>query len=350
VHHQNLHLRTRNFLLAAAALLVATAGFYWHLNGPAPEPTVSASRSVGVAPPPVPANAQQTATDPVVPISAPNTGQPNASQELLQRFNRSQSYRAFVYEAIKHPEWGGLQWAQTVLTQCRRYPLGTVAPATLSAEGAAAMSALVTRCDMSKEENSELSMRLFRNAAERIVNTTRALAFSHPKGDIDPQTLEVHLKGLDPYQNLLSAMMKPGNTADEKAAAITQVLHTGSPSLILHAIQSESSQSAGVNSHKAYFDGTWYTSQANINTLYLAYDLATCELGLDCSANSYRVLSLCASRGFCGDSVASAIRNGVAQREGFRWETIDGLARNLTAAIQQGNALAFIPPQPINKP
>ena len=212
------------------------------------------------------------------------------------------------------------------------------------------MSALVTRCDMSKEENSELSNRLFVNAVERFVNTTRALAFSHPEGDIDPQTLEAHLKGPDPYENLLSAVMKPDNTADEKAAAVAQVLHTGSPLLILHAIQSESSQSAGVNTYKTYFDGTWYTSQGNTNTLYLAYDLATCNLGLDCSANSYKALSLCASRGFCGDSVASAIRNGVAQREGFRWETIDGLARILTAAIQQGNAQAFVPPQPTSKP
>ena len=48
--------------------------------------------------------------------------------------------------------WGGLQIAQTVLNYCRRYPLGTAAPATMSTERAAAMSALVTRCDMSKEE------------------------------------------------------------------------------------------------------------------------------------------------------------------------------------------------------
>ena len=60
------------------------------------------------------------------------------------------------------------------------------------------------------------------------------------------------------------------------------------------------------------------------------------NLGMDCSASSYKALSLCATRGFCGDNVAGAIRNGVAQREGLRWEQIEGLASSLTTAIQTG--------------
>lgn len=356
---RNLHLRTRTRLLAYAAILFTGAGLFWLFDSPAPEPGSVADRSEATpaVPTPLPSAASAPSALPVAAATTGPTGAPTAaSQELLLRFNRSQSYRAFIHDALKHPEWGGTQWALTVLTICLRYPLdrantAPAGPSTPSNEAqTAAKVALTTRCDLRKDENSELSSRWSKTLFDPIFDKIKALAFSHPKGDVSAQDVETSFKGADPHQNLLFAMMQPGLSNEAKATAIAQVLRTGDPFLVMHAIPSESSQLAGVNTYKTYFDGTWYTSEGNSNMLLLASDLATCNLGLDCSASSYKALSLCASRGFCGDSVADAIRNGVAQREGLQWPVIEALARKLTVAVQQGNAHAFIPSQQPSKP
>lgn len=332
---------SRNLSLSFLALLVAVALAYWLLAAP-PEgftPPAVGGASLSAPLPKLPNSVSVNVVASQSPISS--TEQLDNSKELLLRFNHSQSYRAFIFDAIRHPEWGGLQFAQTVLTHCKRYPLGSVPPDTLPAEQASATSTLVARCDLSREENKQLSDMLVGQEFDEIVGKTRSLALTRPLQSIDAHEFEELLKSDDPNRNLLVALHKSDVDRDAKAAAITSILRTENPFMILHTLPLESNSITG--GYKVYFDGKWYPSEGNTNALFLAYDLASCNLGLDCGASSFKALSLCSSRGICGDSVASSLRNWSVAREGPRNTEIERLASALTAAIRQGNAKPFMP-------
>ncbi|MFZ6653824.1 hypothetical protein [Undibacterium sp. TJN19] len=246
-------------------------------------------------------------------------------QEMLNLLNRSQSLRAFVYEAQKHPELGGYLYAGYVLEICRNFPYPPD-PVQVKADVKSAIaaqiqaqSALAARCDMSVQE--------LKTAQEQMP------AFDSRKPyDADPQVALHH--------NLLVA-----ETPDAKLAAINAILVNGDAlelNLLSPFVMIKDKQGADQTAH--YFDGQWYVSQGDKNKLYLAQDLAMCNLGLDCGTNSTRGLVLCANRGYCGDTAIDAIRNGLATQSANSFDDVMTLANRLSAAFSKKNAHAFMIP------
>jgi hypothetical protein len=266
-----------------------------------------------------------TMTQPQVPSTASAAAANVMHQEMLNLLNRSQSLRAFVYEAQKHPELGGYLYAGYVLEICRKFPYPPASGQNKESSEPAqtaqaqAQSALVARCDMSAQE--------LKNTRDQM-----PLFDSRKPYDADPLG-NLHL-------NLLVA-----ETADAKLAAIRAILANGEPFELNHLVSFvmiKDKQGEDQTAH--YFDGQWYVSQEDKTKLYLAQDLAMCNLGLDCGHNSTRSLVLCANRGYCGDTAIEAIRNGLATPSANSFDEVVALANRLSEAFRKKNGYAFLIP------
>jgi hypothetical protein len=155
-----------------------------------------------------------------------------ARHEMLERFNRSQSYRAFIYEALKHPELGGHEYAQQALIRCRKFPLPSPAPLNSDTLKTKAIAALTMRCDMTKEEKKELSDHLFSGRIDAMIGKMKDYELAHPGTSYTTQKQEDFLRTEDPLNNLLQALQKPDATRGEKSAAIRNILASEEPFLL----------------------------------------------------------------------------------------------------------------------
>ena len=269
------------------------------------------------------------------------------SHRMLDEFNRAPNYRAFIYNAKKDPSQGGLFYVSNILIKCQffasPYVRGQDSP-----EKEAARERLTKRCDMTKEEMSKESADEFNSAGSLMINRLRAMAAKNPslkEADIDQRAL---IDQGDPLQTISQRLTHPNATREEKAAAMIDAMKSNEPFLFLGLLQNESVNDASGNSVFAvYFNDVWYQTQAQSTMFLLAHNLSLCEFGLDCGANSTSTLSLCANRGFCGDSVANAKKNGLASQNQnqtqIRFEDVQQLAASIRTEINRRNADAFLP-------
>lgn len=267
------------------------------------------------------------------------------SHRLLEEFNRAPNYRAFIYNAKRNPSQGGLFYASNIVSRCRRfaspYVRGQGSP-----EKEAARERLTQRCDMTKEEMSKESDDEFNSTFSLIFNGLKSMAAKNPllkEADIDQWAL---IDQGDPLQTISRRLTHPNATREERAAAMIDAMKSNEPFLFLGLLQNESVNDASGNSVFAvYFNDVWYQTQAQSTMFLLAHNLSLCEFGLDCGPNSTSTLSLCANRGFCGDSVANAIKNGLASQNQtqIRFEDVQQLATSIRTEINRRNADAFLP-------
>jgi len=302
--------KSTKYTFAALALFAALV--VWTLRTPVrPTTASSASGQAQLAAPQVNAPAPAAATQAAAKKSAPPV-----QREMLEKYNRSQSYRAFLYEALKHPEAGGYHYSIGVLERCRKFTLPFV-PNGGNPGQQAAQSQLASRCDMSVQERA--------SAQDQLTA-------------VDQRSTLLN----DPLMRLGFEFMT-AQSADARSAAIAAILASGDPDLLLTLLHSQvipgSAAGDGI-----YFGGHWYPDGADATALYLAYDLAMCELGADCGPASISTLLLCANRGFCGDSTAAAIQNGVAANGATQYASIVTLANLLAAAFRNQDVNAFLAP------
>lgn len=265
------------------------------------------------------------------------------SHRLLEEFNRAPNYRAFIYNAKKDPSGGGLFYIENILLKCQRFPSPYVRGQG-SPEKEAARERLTQRCDMTREEMSKESTDQLGSSFSLIVNGLKAVAAKNPslkEGDIDEATL---LDQGDPLQTISRRLTNPNATREQEAGAMIDAMKSNEPFLFLGLLQHETRNDvSGQPVYAIYFDDVWYQTSEQTRLFYLAHDLALCEFGLDCGANSTSALSLCANWGFCGDSVANAIKNGLASQTQIRFEDVQQLASSIRAEINRRNADAFFP-------
>jgi hypothetical protein len=264
---------------------------------------------------------------------------------LLEEFNRAPNYRAFIYNAKRNPSEGGLFYASNIVSRCRRFASPYVRGQG-STEKEAARERLTQRCDMTKEEMSKESDDEFNSAGSLMINRLRAMAAKNPslkEADIDQAAL---FDQGDPLQTISRRLNNSYATREEKAASMIDAMKSNEPFLFLGLLQHETRNDvSGESVYAFFFKDVWYQTSEQTRLFYLAHDLALCEFGLDCGPNSMSTLSLCAGRGFCGDSVANAIKNGLASQNQsqIRFEDVQQLATSIRTEINRRNADAFLP-------
>lgn len=179
-----------------------------------------------------------------------------------------------------------------------------------------------------------------------MINRLRAMFAKNPslkEGDIDQAAL---LDQGDPLQTISRRLTHPYATREERAVAMIDAMKSNEPFLFLGLLQNETRNDvSGQPVYASYFNDVWYQTSEQARLLYLAHDFVLCEFGLDCGPNSMSTLALCAVRGFCGDSVANAIKNGLANQNQtqIRFEDVQQLAASIRTEISRRNADAFLP-------
>lgn len=232
--------------------------------------------------------------------------------ELRQRFASTQSYRAMYYEAIKRPKDGGLMYAFAALNACKKQNTNAADIASNSVRLQAA-TYLNSRCDFSESEMQD---------ARRELAAIREFEFGH-----------------DPLLKLTFGLIKP-TSSEAYENTVRAILETGDPLAIYSLISPK--LGANDNGESIYFAGHDYTGKDAIATVEYAYDLTRCKLGLDCGPTSTRVLQLCAERGWCGDSLSSALQLGLSNNSAITFSTVQQLSANMLTEITRKNAAAFI--------
>ena len=301
----------------AAALFIA---FEW-LGGdagmsapPAAPPPATAARDGALA---VPAPAPQSRASAVAdPGPAPAAGEAKAlpsSAELARKFNSAVSLRAFVYDALKKPEEGGYQYAFAALELCKFDGTTLRLPVTATAQQKDAYEALSRRCDMSAAD---------REAARAQIAADRSASYNR-----------------DPYLALAFDRIAAIN-APAMHSVVAAILGSGDPLALQYLATEVSYMQDGVPMMGVYFGGRHYPYSGMFEHAIM---LAVCSLGIDCGPSSSILLMMCVHKGWCGDSMQGAIRNGLGAQQAAQAAQIEALAARLVVEIRRKNVGAFVP-------
>lgn len=270
----------------AALALIAVLALRWMT--PQPDDVPATAPAMARAMPAVSPSPRHAPVATGSPPPLPASPVPGNWRQMRARFEHATSLRAFFYEAMKNPRDGGYFFAQQVLGLCRiEPPVDTLS----SARRDDAAVRLRARCDMSDQEQEDMLRQM--------------LAMRESERD-DPL--------YHTYLDFLSAYGRDG-----KVEAMRGVIDSGDPALI------------GLLSF-------WGLQGKGPDDGYAGRLLVACGLGSDCGANSTTLLSLCAQRGWCGDTVGDALRDGF----GADYARIDTLARQALDNIRKGNVAGLV--------
>ncbi len=247
------------------------------------------------------------------PAAAPQATLP--TRDMLAKFNRSQSYRAFIYEVGGHPAMGGSEYIGRALAYCKTPVLAKPRADMPDARRAAAYDALAARCDMTNEERDHAF--------------GCRLVFSN---------ISKYREG-DALMDLVLKMHEAPERATVRAL-LQQMIATRDPAILTTVLMANRLLPGEASAHDGeYFAGKWYDGAEAVK-LYQAQSLAECELGLDCGAQSTGTLTLCASRGWCADKRAEALRIGL----GKNFDEVAKLGHAIVVAVLATDVDAFLAP------
>jgi hypothetical protein len=297
------------------SVLGISVGFFLWLNSDQPDPTqipakVSRADFKSVDTPPAQAKVnaivQVKHADPSLRISA----------QMLAEFNSAQSYRAFIYSAIKHPEHGGYAYALHVLTECGRVEQWEN-ETRLSISRRRALNVLHSRCDMTAAEREDFLREI---NADKQLNAER-----------------------DPIFQTMGNLFPSSKNQSERDMLSRQLLEWADP-LSLGIVQSREQYTDrnGELRERAFLNGRWY-EEPEIQKMSLAWQLANCELGQACGADATETLKICINRGWCASSVQEAVMQGYP--DPIEQQKIEVMKRQIINAIQKRDLRAFISPQ-----
>jgi len=238
------------------------------------------------------------------------------SAEMLAAFNSAQSYRAFIYSAIKHPEQGGYAYALHVLTECGRVEQWEN-EMKLSALQHHALDVLRSRCNMTAAEREDFLREI---NADKQMNAER-----------------------DPLLQTMGNRLPGASDQAERARLSQQLLEWADP-LSVGVVQSREQYTDrnGETRERVFLNGQWYEEPA-MEQMNLGWQLANCALGQACGADATSTLELCITRGWCASSVQEAILQGSS--DPVEQKKVEEIKTQIVNAIQTQNLRAFISPK-----
>jgi len=290
-------MQIRSAALGAAVLMALTLGaMRW--MAPAPGDNGQPGMPAVPAQPAAAPIMQASPAAPLAPVAAAaQSKQPQGAnwRAMREKFAHATSLRAFYFDALRNPQDGGFYYAMNVIGVCGelKQPDGPV-----PARRQQALDALRARCDFSQQELDD---------AFQQFGAMRNLALTD-----------------DPLLRDMFAKTKADNAAAE-SRIIREALDHGNPEVIASMAAPAVKVRLG---------------QATIpDADELALLLLSCRLGADCGPDSAVMLKLCVQRGWCGDSIDAALRDGLGadylRLDRASNEVIDDLRkRNLGALLK----------------
>jgi hypothetical protein len=238
------------------------------------------------------------------------------SHEILDKFNKARNYRAYINDILMDPSKGGLGYAAYALFKCKQASDLSKKTDSLSAMQVTAAATLVARCDLSDSDQEDLRNRW---VYERNVNI-----------------------GNDPDLKLTIALAN-AQTGTDKSAAIAAIMHSGDPSIMPGILSPQALPGAQDGAQRGiFFQNQWYEGDQGISMINSAMDLAMCQLGTDCGADSTHALVACIEKGWCGNSVADGARQQLNSESPDKFDQVSALAAQIIQQINAGNASAFV--------
>ncbi len=303
-------------MVTLAVLLIA----YWAGSDRTSDPRHDAV-TMATASSSMPTRPQSSETMPSLPDqSAPigsklavNARQPsNAS--IASRFNNATSYRAFLADALAHPEDGGLTYTMFVLQECKRFnaraPLG---PESSQAQQNA-VALMTTRCDLTRED---------------ILQAMNAALHSNGVA-----------VGSDPA---LSAVLSRGAGEEGKARFAGDLIASRDPVRLAQLLTLNAQPTSDGSDPPLYFDGVTWSTPGERQLIQDAFLIAQCSFGMACDSQSHFALTLCAERGWCGDSVKEEVVMGHASSGSQENAAqLSALADKLVLAIRGNDVERFV--------
>ncbi len=260
----------------------------------------------------------QSEPEPEPPASAPLAQQRPDAPALLVKFNRSASYRSLFDDVIDRPQQGGYLLASAILGVCKKFTVPLEPIQTTNPAQANARAQMAARCAMTEQNYADASAQW---AYERKFHARR-----------------------DPLLSLAYDLWE-AHSEPARAAAIGAILESGNPFGIEMLLRDDDLDGGAVKfGARLFFAGHWYEGEDAIGRLRDAMALAHCDLGLECGAHASATLKLCAERGWCGDSVADALRRGLDAKGGAHFHPLAKLAGELAKEIRNKNVSAFLAP------
>ncbi|QDQ27788.1 hypothetical protein FNU76_16335 [Chitinimonas arctica] len=228
-----------------------------------------------------------------------------------------QSFRAFFFDAIKHPEQGGYAYGFAALEQLdhclRAIKPAPGPPPLLDAEQQAAKSTLMVRCDLSEDE-----LNAARGQLAHDIDFTR-----------------------DPLLTLVERSLRATGPA-AKSAIAHETLALADPA-ILRSLQASNMEFPAPNAQgpRYYLAGRWYEGKESALDMEQAWALANCELGMDCGPDTTATLVQCVQHGWCADNLQDAVRIGLGAD---RYDRVSMLRQQIISAVKRRDAAVFSPP------
>lgn len=248
--------------------------------------------------------------------AAGNSPTPETRQKLetlLRQFNASRSTRQFIATALKDARHGGVIYAMAATTACDtfRSSRDSARPPAQSSQAQQSAALLEARCDITGEEV------------------------------VQQLSTAMETKAVDLASDPLFAMLVPGpsgKSRDESLRRAQVLLASGDPIAMEGLVHLDFRDPLG---ETPYFDGRHYRSSADRDLMDDAWLLVECGLGVSCDADATQTLLLCATRDWCGSSVAEAM--DIGRGPDGTLAQVQALAHSLLSAIRVRRAAAFVP-------
>lgn len=259
-----------------------------------------------------------------VPPAATTAITSSLGRKLLEVTN----VRAYVLDALKHPEKGGAFYAILALKQCKPLELYRMS-------GESAIQRIV------ETESTISSERL----AAITAPTTLCREFS--LGEVDAlkeQAEELGLSGADPMLKLVMSQRDTVPT-DERNAALETIAKSrnmalasevGAPFLMLRNASTPAEGSIFLTTR---FDGQTY-GRYDAALLQVAAELATCVEGEYCKVDEFR-LSHCWLTGVCIADREQFMRSWLFREDPDRFERVLAFSNRMRAALLRGDTSMF---------
>lgn len=284
------------------------------VNGKPTDSTASLSPS---------AAGQRSAPSVALPPTPASTA--NATAWMLDSFKKIVDGRTFVLEAWRHPEVGGVFYAEYVARECR---------------GLSNASEVLSQHQPSPSEIKPEHLLLVAAQLDRL----KRLCGQFTPEELDTYALATHATDQVQSHDILfrlsdglTAARRKGDL-QAKSMAIQSILEAGDPLLLDQIGSSLSSSEAGL-----FFNGHYFSSQEDREVLLTAYSLLPCGLGLPCDDTDLSLALPCTTGGECFDSRQDKVKRRYAESRPDTYERIIAVYGELLKAVQSRNVNAFVP-------
>ena len=132
-------------------------------------------------------------------------------------------------------------------------------------------------------------------------------------------------------------------TLGDKSVAVAAIIQNGDPFVMRSILLPQATGSSSDDGQsRVYFQNQWYQGSQGIEQVDMAYDLAMCQMGVDCGSDSNTALVMCSEKGWCGGSVQDAIQQQLNAEGAGKFGEVSQIASQILSQIKSGNASAFV--------